>query len=549
MDVLLIAINAKYIHPSPAVRLLKANSALAVEFFEYTLKDSLTDIVADIAKTNAKMVGLSVYIWNASMMCSLSKAIKDTLNLPVLLGGPEVSHDAAYYLKVSQADAILCGEGEPDFDLVSRALIAGAVDTTIPSVTWRDRPCDVPIAYQGKADVSTLSSGYDDPLHRLDLAHRIAYVEASRGCPFSCSFCLSSLDQGVRFFPVDTVLSTLDTLRKAGAKTFKFLDRTFNASKATQTIIDHIVKTHEHGAVYQFEITGDMLDPSLIDHIHAVAPRGLFRFEVGIQSIHAAVNARVFRRQDTAKLFNTLRTLIDHDIVTLHLDLIAGLPGETLSMFAKTFDATFDLGAKELQLGVLKLLRGTLLRDQASHYDMVFDARPPYTIKKTAWLSATDLKTIGHIETTLNLFHNRGLFGSFIYDLFKTTPSPFEAFLSLHATLTAQNINPHRYQLEDLYRVLDTWLVARDMLAAQETLRRVYLLRAKVKPPGYFTFVTHPALTRRVYEHLASKHGVPLELFNKHARLIEEAQGYVAVLYQQHKATLYHCSFADCESS
>lgn len=541
MDVLLIAVNAKYIHPNHAVRLLKVNSLLDVDFLEYTLKDSMTAILDDITAKKPKLVGLSVYIWNASFMIDLAHAIKKQLGLPVLLGGPEVSYDAAYYLKATHADAILCGEGETDFDAVSSALLNGTTDTTLASVAWRHHPVDVSTMPQAQADLATLKSPYPHGSDLEDLSHKIAYVEASRGCPYACSFCLSSLEKGVRFFPLEQVLDTLDAMQAAQAKTFKFLDRTFNASRLTKAIIDHIVATHEKGAVYQFEITGDILDPSLIEHIHRVAPKGLFRFEVGIQSIHESVNKRVFRHQNIARLFKTLKTLIEQDIVTLHLDLIAGLPGETLAMFKETFDKTYRLGAQELQLGVLKLLRGTLLREQAPQYGMVFDSEPPYTIEQTKWLSAADLETILHVEAMLNLFHNRGLLGNFVYTVLNAMPSPFAAFLSLHDHAVNHGLDPHRYQLEAVYTVFDAFLKSHHLEEESAKLRRIYLLRAKVKPPCYFPLVTDRTCMRHVYEYLAKTHQLPVQLFYKHARLIEEKAGYVAVLYQNQTATLYTC--------
>ncbi|MFW5893353.1 MAG: B12-binding domain-containing radical SAM protein, partial [Bacillota bacterium] len=366
---LFVAINAKFIHTNNAVRLLKANSSYASEFIEFTIKDDLDAIARTLIERNPLFIGISTYIWNVETVKSLVRTLKSNSDIPIILGGPEVSYDAKTFLESLPIDLVVKGEGEHIIDDVTAHYQDGASLEGVNNIAYRTSKgtvVDKPIVEI--KDLSTLRSPHRFEQDIPDLENRIQYVESSRGCPFNCSYCLSSLEKKVRFFPLEQVLTDLEHLLENGAKTIKFLDRTFNANKDAQAIIDFLIEHRTAGSVFQFEITGEIMDEALIDHIHAHAPKHLFRFEIGIQSTHDQTNKLVRRFQDNAKLFHLIRKIREADIIDMHLDLIAGLPEESLDRFKKTFNDVFALGSRELQLGFLKFLRGTKIREEKDRF-------------------------------------------------------------------------------------------------------------------------------------------------------------------------------------
>lgn len=526
MKALLISINAKFIHTNNAVRLLKANSDFQCDIREYTIKDAYTDIIHDIEKSDHEVVGFSVYIWNVEIIKIILSKL--STNKIIVLGGPEVSYEPEYFLKTTSASYIVKGEGEVAFNQLLTALNNGQKTPNISNISYRKDGSFVHTPIQEISDLNTLKCPYYDVSDRSHIPHKIAYIESSRGCPYNCAYCLSSLEKTVRFFDIKTVTNAIDYYMQNGAKTIKFLDRTFNANKKTFEIIDHIIKHDNKTTTFQFEITGDTLSPTLIDKIHKDARKGLFRFEIGVQSTNPITNRLVNRIQNTNKLIDTINSIIEHDIITLHLDLIAGLPKEDKISFIHTFNTIYNCGAKELQLGFLKLLRGTQLKHQANNYGITYNETAPYELIKTDVLSIEDIAEIHLVEHMLEIYHNKGYFGEQLKQIILNKPSPYHFFLALGNAYQKNNYSMHRYQLEDVYYRLFEHLSTKE----QFLVKQDYLLRSTIKPKKLWQTQIDKSTRKTLLNDISTQYHIPLRDLYKHSRIIQYKNTYFIVYYK-----------------
>lgn len=541
MDPLFVAINAKFIHTNNAVRLLAANSVHDTEFIEFTIKDTIDSMVETILHKKPLFIGISTYIWNVETVRTLVHALKEKTDTPIILGGPEVSYDAGHFLKSLPVDIVVKGEGEAVIDDIIDHYREGISLKTLSNIAYWDQDTLVDRPIVEIADLSLIHSPHRFTQDIPDVDKRIQYVESSRGCPFNCSYCLSSLEKKVRFFPLKQVQSDIQHLLENGAHTIKFLDRTFNANKDARAIIDHLIKHRTPDVVFQFEITGEIMDEKLIEHIHAHAPRHLFRFEIGIQSTHDLTNRLVRRHQDNEKLFRLIRKIKDADIIDMHLDLIAGLPEESLTRFKQTFNDVFALGSRELQLGFLKFLRGTLIRREADRYGYVYDEKAPYTIRESNVLSESDLDTIKAVETALDLFHNKGYFGDVLFPVLKHYFNDyFSMFKAMHDAYLKEGNPLKGYQVDTIYGFIDRFLRKRGVdEASLDKLKIAYLKRSKVKPKCYFETIRDKTLKGRLFQRLNKKKGVPVPDLYKHSVVVAIRNAYAIALYRDHTSTIY----------
>lgn len=456
MKIALVAIDTKYIHTNMAVRYLQANCRAESTVFEFTIKDSPERIRDVLAEYSPDVIGFSCYLWNILLVKKVLPLVKAAFHPFVVLGGPEVSFEPEPFLADPAVDCVIPGEGETAFDALISALEGKIPWESVPNLLRKGPEGLIhhPSAFPRTPDE------LEDPYPRLaaegrDLSHKIQYVELSRGCPFHCSYCLASLDNRIRFFSAERVKRDILLLMNAGARTFKFLDRTFNLKpEAAMDVFQFLMESHHPGTVFQFEITGDILPQEIIQYINAHAPKGLFRFEIGIQSTNPEANRAVNRRQDDRQLFENIRLIREGGVVDLHLDLIAGLPLEDRASFENTFNQVFALRAKELQLGFLKLLRGTPLRRQADSLGYVYQEDPPYEIIKTAWLSEQDLKDIHLAEEALDLYWNKHCFPKAMDLLLEASPSPFRLFWDIGKFFVAAGYPFHQYSHPELFRRL-----------------------------------------------------------------------------------------------
>lgn len=480
MKTILIAIDAKYIHQNLAVRSLMANTTFLVELKEFTIKDDPSHIAKMLLKEQADVLGFSVYLWNVGHVERILSLIRPSTNAKIVLGGPEVTYDFNRWIETNGADYVVLGEGELAFDGLLKSIESGKAPSHIPNIAYLHRP-DAPRLVPIR-DLAALKSPHQTGLNEQDVRTRIQYVEASRGCPYRCSYCLASLDKPLRFFPLERVKADLSYLMDRGTKTIKFLDRTFNANKQFLELMAFLIDRAKDDLSIQFEITGDLLPDEVVDYVNTHAPKGLFRFEIGVQSTSDETNRLVDRLQNTARLFSMVRKLQSAGIVDLHLDLIAGLPGETLERFRQTFDETYALGAKELQLGILKMLKGTKLRSQAERFGYVFDDCSPYVIRSSNTLTSADLNVILAVEAMLDRLHNKGFFRRTLEEAQRTKPSMFDWFFDLYRWFVAIPLDPIRVDLPTLFSNTDRWLEQQGDNALRETLKWDYLERYPRKP-------------------------------------------------------------------
>jgi radical SAM superfamily enzyme YgiQ (UPF0313 family) len=379
------------------------------------------DITEKLLARDPQIIGFGVYIWNVALTAEVVATIKRLRpGIKIILGGPEVSFETEAQHVVQLADHVITGEADLKFGEVCRDLLGTAGSP--PS----DAPCPKIIS-SGLPDFSRIVLPYD-LYNDDDIAHRIIYVEASRGCAFTCEFCLSSLDIPVRQVPLPAFLEQMQSLLDRGVKQFKFVDRTFNLNVATsRAILEFFLARHQPGQFYHFEMIPDRL-PSELRQVIAKFPPGTLQFEVGIQTFNPEVGALISRRQNYDRLAENFQFLRQQTGVHLHADLIAGLPGETLESFAAGFDKLVALGPQEIQVGILKRLRGTPIVRHDREWQMVYNAHPPYEILQNKLI---DFATMQHLRRFARYWDMTGNSGNFV----GTTPmiwnaaSPFHGFL------------------------------------------------------------------------------------------------------------------------
>ncbi|NGQ94457.1 B12-binding domain-containing radical SAM protein [Brevibacillus sp. SYP-B805] len=470
MKILLATLNAKYIHSSLALRYLRSYAKQEfpdMELAEYTINDVMLNIVADIHQRKPDLVAFSCYIWNIRETLDVIRTLKKIRpEVPIVLGGPEVSYDTDEWMKKHpEIDIIVMGEGEATFLEVCRTYAEAF--RTGKAADWKKV---AGIAYRDGAyvrfsapreqiqDLGTIPSPYMEHLHELD--NRVVYFEASRGCPFKCQYCLSSIEDGVRYFPLERVKADLKRLIDHGVKTIKFVDRTFNINKQYALEIFQFLIDHHNGTVFQFEITADILRSDVVDFLLEKAPPGIFRFEIGVQSTNDETNRLVQRIQRFDRLSANVNRIKASGKIVQHLDLIAGLPEEDYRSFRKTFNDVFALRPEELQLGFLKMLRGTGVRARAANHGYVYMDEAPYEILGNNVLSFDDMLKIKRVEDILEKYWNAHRMDMTLEWIFAAGyfETPFDFFQAFGDFWEEQGWGRMGHQLEDLFTRLRTFL-------------------------------------------------------------------------------------------
>ena len=448
-DIVLATINARYHHASLGLRYLYANMGALRDrtaLREFTLEWRPAEIAERILAHRPRIVGLGVYIWNVAESGELAALIK-TIDpgCTVVMGGPEVGCADDLPDAARHADHVIAGQG----DFAFRDLCAQLLDGAVASARFI-RASNPPL------DALALPYDlYDDE----DIAHRMIYVEASRGCPFKCEFCLSALDRTAWHFDLDRVLGALDGLYRRGVRHFKFVDRTFNLKRSHVTrILDYFLGLDDDTLFLHFELIPDRLPDAVRPRLARFAP-GTLQFEIGIQSFDPAVQALISRRQDAAATEANLRWLKSHTHAHVHADLIFGLPGEDLAGFARGFDRLFALGPDEIQVGILKRLRGTPMTRREHDHDLRFNPAPPYSVLSTDRLDFATVQRVSRFARYFNMIANSGRFASTMA-LFGRGPL-FERFLDLSDWLYDTTGRTHRIALPRLFERLNEGLVER----------------------------------------------------------------------------------------
>jgi len=491
MKVIVTTLNAKYIHMNLALRYLKAYAEpeFPVEMVEYTIKEPIISIVSDLYRRNPDVIGFSCYIWNIEETLKIIENLKKIKpDVKIILGGPEVCYEPIHFMEKHKGiDIIVMGEGEGPFKELLECYSTGRSISEVRGIAYR---LDGKIKINPQApylDLKTIPSPFRFEEDRKELANRIIYIEGSRGCPFQCQYCVSSIEQGVRYFDPDQVKEDIRYLIRNGARTIKFADRTFNMHyKKALDMFQFLIDEYVPGLTYQFEIQADILKQEIIDFLNEHAPKGAFRFEIGIQSTNEETIKQVKRRQNFERLRNAIQQLKDGGKIVLHLDLIAGLPEEDYESFKKTFNETFELRPEELQLGFLKMLRGTGMRLRAKEWEYEYMDHPPYEVLQNNVLTFDDILRIKQAEDILEKYWNKHRMDTTVeYLAFQTYETPFDFFQRFGEYWEKQGWERIGYQTEDLFIRLKEflqWENTPNFDIALALMKFDYLYRLKLKP-------------------------------------------------------------------
>jgi radical SAM superfamily enzyme YgiQ (UPF0313 family) len=482
-DILLATLNAKYPHAAFGLRYLFANMGDLqgrTRIQEFDINQRPLEIVEQILEIQPRILGLGIYIWNVELSTEVVRLLKHLdPELRIVVGGPEVSYDCEDLPLIQFVDHVIRGEADLMFASVCRQLLDES-----PTSTQKTEAADNPNRQVG-SDVPRpgLDKFITAPLpemHQLqlpydfytdeDCAHRIIYVEASRGCPYRCEYCLSSLDIPVRTVPLDTLLSAFQRLLDRGVRQFKFVDRTFNLNlQFSKTILSFFVERQVPGLFLHFEMVPDRL-PEPLREIIAQFPAGSLQFEIGIQTLNPEIESRISRRQDHARLQDNIRWLRERTGVHLHADLIAGLPGETLESFGQGFDQLLALNPQEIQVGILKRLRGTPIVRHTNEWAMVYSPVAPYEVLQSRSMSFRDLSRMRRMAKFWDIFSNNGNFRDSL-PLLWLGKSPFTAFLEFSDALHAQGVKTSGIALTRQYQLLADYLKPSGGQLSEEVLR------------------------------------------------------------------------------
>lgn len=475
-DILLSTLNAKYIHAALGLRYLHANlGALRTraEIVEFTLEQRPADIAERLLARQPRILGLGVYIWNVRETSELVALLKRIApDLVIVLGGPEVSHEHAGQPIVQLADYVITGQGDLAFRELCLQLLAGArpAEKFIEAAPPRPDALELPYPF------------YTD----TDIAQRLIYVEASRGCPFKCEFCLSALDRTAVPFDLDRFLEAMDALHKRGARHFKFVDRTFNLKVDTgRRILQFFLDRLSDDLFLHFEVIPDRL-PDGLKELLARFPPGSLQLEVGVQTFDPGVQALISRKQDNDRTADNLRWLREHSHAHIHADLIVGLPGEDLESFGRGFDRLVALHPHEIQVGILKRLRGAPIARHTQAFDLRFSPQPPYTILSTDRIAFADMQRMNRFARYWDLVANSGRFAETLPLLLGETP--FARFLQFSDWLYAQTGQTHRIALPRLFELLHrglTELFVTDETSVLDSLARDCAVHGTKGCPGF----------------------------------------------------------------
>ena len=443
--VILAALNAKYIHSNLALRYLSRfqnnNQKHHVETMEFTINQRLDFIAEELFRKQPDVVLFSCYIWNVEMLRQLCPILKKIMPDCVIgFGGPEVSYESETFLRENPAvDFVMRGEGELVFTKYLEHLDAGNPATLgeIESLTYRQGDEIFSTPQMHPMDLALLPFPYEDDFS--DVQNQIIYYESSRGCPYHCGYCLSSVENGVRFVPLDKVLPDLQKFLGKNVPQVKFIDRTFNCKKSHAMAIWKYLHEHDNGVTnFHFEITADLIDQETIDFLKTVR-KGLFQFEIGVQSTNSQTIRAINRNVDFAALSEIVQQIKDGGNIHQHLDLIAGLPYEDYDSFGRSFNDVYALHPEQLQLGFLKVLKGSMLHQKQKEFEIVYHDTAPYEMLTTHELPYADTLRLKYVEEMVETYYNSGRFLNTLAYLVPLYESPFAFFEALSQFWVGEN--------------------------------------------------------------------------------------------------------------
>lgn len=466
MNIVLTAINAKYIHSNLAVYSLKAYAEKYKEHItiaEYTINQQMDEILMDLYKKQPDVLCFSCYIWNLTYVETLIREIHKILpDLPIWVGGPEVSYDSKdVLLRLPEVTGVMKGEGEETFLELAAYYIDGNRELAeTAGITFRNSEGGiVDCEWRRIMDLSKVPFVYKD---MKEFANKIIYYETSRGCPFSCSYCLSSIDKCLRFRDLDLVKQELQFFLDEKVPQVKFVDRTFNCKHEHSLAIWKYIQEHDNGVTnFHFEISADLLNEEELQLISKMRP-GLIQLEIGVQSTNPDTIREINRTMRFEKVAKIVKRINSFGNVHQHLDLIAGLPFEDYESFGKSFNDVYALCPEQLQLGFLKVLKGSYMKEHEQEYGLIHKSLPPYEVLYTKWLPYKDVLKLKRIEEMVEVYYNSGQFTYTLSQLVKAFATPFAMYEAMGAYYEENGLHTVSHSRVSRYEILLQFALQKD---------------------------------------------------------------------------------------
>ncbi|MDP4143080.1 MAG: DUF4080 domain-containing protein [Bacillota bacterium] len=510
MKVLLTAVNSKYIHSNLAVRYLKAftkDLQYDCKIREFTINDRLERVLEQIIQEKPDIVAFSCYIWNMRFIEELARLIKlvDD-NIEILYGGPEVSYNGEEFLQQHVGEYLIEGEGEQAF----REFIQYKISLENSNETNAIQPIKGlyskhlgVITYGGQQELMNIDDIVFPYNEKEDINEKIVYYEASRGCPFNCKYCLSSTFQGVRLINADRVKSELKYFIDRGVRLVKFVDRTFNCNPKFAMDIWSFLMDQETDTTFHFEISADILTQEEIDLL-SKAPKGRFQFEIGVQTTDIQVLKNINRHKGFQTIKEKVLQIEAFGNINQHLDLIVGLPGEDFETFKRSFNDVYSVQPDKVQVGFLKLLRGSAMREEAEKWGMVYSPYPPYEILKTNHISYEEINTLKRVDEMIDKYYNSNKFDSILKYFIEKFPSPFDFYFKLGEFFYEKGYFSRNISSAEYYKVFlefNKEVINGDNFAISEIVKYDYLSFNKKKwVPDFLTREIDKSIERLVIE-------------------------------------------------
>lgn len=492
MKILLAACNAKYIHSNPAVYDLRSYASRLKESIllgEYTINQTKDEVLKDIYRSGAEVICFSCYIWNISYIKDLIPDLKKILpGAAFWVGGPEVSFDAEKLLKeLPQLTGVMVGEGEETFlELASYYIEGNGTLENIRGIAYRDGE---EIRHNGWREIMDLSQVPFAYENAEDFTNRIIYYESSRGCPFSCSYCLSSIDKKLRFRDLSLVKKELQFFLDQKVPQVKFVDRTFNCRHDHAMAVWQYIQDHDNGITnFHFEISADLIREEELELMRHMRP-GLIQLEIGVQSTNPETIRAIHRTMDLEKLKKSVARVKGYGNIHQHLDLIAGLPYEDYESFRNSFNDVYRMEPDQLQLGFLKVLKGSFMYQEAENYQILYKEKEPYEVLCTRWLSYADILQLKMVESMVEVYYNSGQFQHTLHWMIGAFASPFDFYESLGAFYEEKGYGEISHSRIRRYEILLEFIREKTELsveqASQHMVYDLYLREKLKKRPSF----------------------------------------------------------------
>ena len=501
MKIVLTTLNAKYIHINLAIRSISGFCRkFSPEISEYTINDNIDSIIASLYEKRADIIAFSCYIWNIEKVLYISECLKKVSpDIKIVLGGHEVSHDAEKIMQENPwIDFIIRGEGEKPCYSLFETLEKGDSLENVPSLTYREKTGikETPLVLSGS--LNDYPFAYDESIR--DFKGKIIYYESSRGCPFNCSYCLSGDNRKVDYLDLDRVKKELLFFIENEVPLVKFVDRTFNADKKRAKEIWKFIIEHSTKTKFHFELAGSLIDDETIE-ILKNAPEGIIQFEIGVQSTNEKTISAIGRSIEFEDVRKNVKKILSLGNIHVHLDLIAGLPYESYERFGKSFDDVVSIRPHVLQLGFLKLLKGSRLRTEENVFGYKYKEKAPYEIMENDYISFNEVIRLKRIEELFERYYNSGDFSRSIDYLFSHNDSPFKVFECIAQYFSDNNLFEIPVSLEKHYEILEKLFPEEEF---SDCVRTDRLTNRKAK----LSYENEPEFKNRCFEFLKSEKNV-----------------------------------------